>query len=256
MASEPHRFGHWRPDAVSPSLWSSALSVLTVVFTAASIVYLYASFHLALGLAVTASAVTMLLLIFGLVLYALPQHRHARFGQANLVTAIRAAIVSLVGATVFFADNLEGVEALVWTLVALVVTALLLDGIDGYLARRYRQESELGARFDMEVDALLILILSIAASMLGKAGLWVLLIGAMRYAFVAAQVIYPRMRGDLPPSNRRKLVCVIQVGALCLILAPLVTPPYSVAIAAFALAALIYSFGVDVVHLLRAGKRA
>lgn len=254
MASEPHRFGPWRNDAISPGLWASALTVLTVVFTASVIVYLYASFRLALGPWVLLSAVMLLLAMFAWVLYALPQHRHSRFGYANLVTAIRAALVSLVAATVFFADNLEGIEALGWTLVALVVTALLLDGIDGYLARRFNQASELGARFDMEVDAFLILILSVAAFMLGKAGLWVLLIGLMRYLFVAAQHMTDRLNGELPPSFRRKLVCVIQVAALCVILAPIATVPWSTAIAGFALLSLVYSFAVDVFYLLRTGS--
>ena len=41
--------------------------------------------------------------------------------------------------------------------------ALALDGVDGQVARRTGTASELGARFDMEVDAFLILVLSVAA---------------------------------------------------------------------------------------------
>ena len=102
----------------------------------------------------------------------------------------------------------------------------------------------------MEVDALLILILSVAAAVLEKAGVWVMLIGLMRYAFVAAQMFLPRLRGGLFVSFRRKLVCVLQIAALCLVLMPFVEPPYSGGICAFALAMLIYSFGVDIAYLL------
>ena len=73
----------------------------------------------------------------------------------------------------------------------------------------------------------------------------------MRYGFVAAGIMLPRLNGELFPSFRRKLVCVIQISVLCLILIPFVTPPYSTAAAAFSLVALVYSFSVDVLYLLR-----
>jgi phosphatidylglycerophosphate synthase len=111
----------------------------------------------------------------------------------------------------------------------------------------------------MEVDALLILFLSVAAFTLGKAGAWVLLIGSMRYGFLLAQVATEALRGELSPSIRRKTVCVIQVATLCLLLLPVVGPPLSGALAGVALFLLIYSFGVDVIALLnahRGGRRA
>ena len=47
------------------------------------------------------------------------------------------------------------------TLVLLSSVALALDGVDGWVARRTRTVSALGARFDMEVDAFLVLMLSV-----------------------------------------------------------------------------------------------
>ena len=38
-----------------------------------------------------------------------------------------------------------------------------LDGVDGWLARRSGIASAFGARFDMEIDALLILVLAVLA---------------------------------------------------------------------------------------------
>jgi phosphatidylglycerophosphate synthase len=102
----------------------------------------------------------------------------------------------------------------------------------------------------MEIDALLILVLSVAALILEKAGSWVLLIGLMRYGFALAQWMTQRLRGDLPASFRRKLICVVQVGGLCLILAPPVRPFLSNIFAITILTSLIYSFAVDVRYLL------
>jgi phosphatidylglycerophosphate synthase len=190
-------------------------------------------------------------LIFAISLFALPDHPFERLGYANLVAAFRACLVSLLGAGIFCYDDLASDRLVLFALVALVLFTLALDGVDGYLARRYRQESEFGARFDMEIDALMILILSGAAALLDKAGWWVVLIGLMRYVFLAGGWLYPRLEGELFPSFRRKLICVFQITALCLLLVPFVVPPVSTGIAILALALLTYSFAVDIRYLLR-----
>ncbi len=212
--------------------------------------------EMALGWDFVAAAVLSLTIIFGFVVYLLPDYPHRRFGYANTVTAFRASLVSLTGATVLCFEGLHQADSVLWILVGVVAFALALDGIDGYLARRYRQESELGARFDMEVDAFLILILSVAAAVLGKAGAWVLLIGLMRYAFVVASWLVPRLGAELPASMCRKFVCVVQVATLCLILVPAVSVPVSGYMAGLSLGLLTLSFAIDIVFLLRRQGRA
>lgn len=238
----------------SPELKARALIALGSVFCVAVVSYVPAGLHLSLGLMTVGAASGLLLFIFSLVIVGLRHHGFTRFGPANTVTAIRAAIVSLIAAVVFFPATADEGSLASWAFIALVVVALALDGVDGYLARRSGCSSALGARFDMEIDALLILCLSVAAYFLGKAGIWVLLIGLMRYGFVLAQVPLPRLRGDLPPSFRRKLVCVVQVAALCLLLVPGLDPPLSTWIAAIALGLLAWSFAVDSHYLLAADR--
>jgi phosphatidylglycerophosphate synthase len=269
MASEPERLGDgfgrsWTAGVdhsaeTAPErqrLLVDALVSLSVLMAATAGGALFLSAQLRLGWDFVGISLLCLASIFSLVVYALPDHPHARFGAANLVTAFRACLVSLAGAALLLIEDLATREGTLWFLLAVILFALALDGIDGYLARRNGHESRLGARFDMEVDALLILILSLAAHLLGKAGLWVLLIGLMRYGFVAAGWILPRLNSELPPSFRRKLVCVVQIGVLCIILVPFVTPPVSTAFAAAALLALVYSFSVDVLYLLRQADRS
>ena len=79
-------------------------------------------------------------------------------GAANRVTLTRATLVG--GVTALVADALVG-PAHVAAMVGLAVVALVLDGVDGWVARRTGTVSALGARFDMEVDAFLILVLSV-----------------------------------------------------------------------------------------------
>ena len=107
----------------------------------------------------------------------------------------------------------------------------------------------------MEVDALLILVLSVLAWQLGKAGVWVLVSGLLRYVFVAAGWIWRWLQAPLPPSWRGKAVCVVQVAALILAIAPFVRWPASAATAAAGLAALSWSFLVDVMRLWRGSDR-
>ncbi len=93
--------------------------------------------------------------------------------------------------------------------------------------------------------------LSLVAFALGKAGIFVLAIGLMRYGFVAAAAIWPWLAGDLAPSLRRKAVCVLQGGALIVLVTPAVGPVSGGPIAAAALSALGWSFAVDVLALAR-----
>lgn len=165
-------------------------------------------------------------------------------GAANQVTLARATLVG--GVTALAADGATGARTGV--LVTIGVIALALDGLDGHLARRNGTVSSLGARFDMEVDAFLILVLSMLVAT--SLGVWVLAIGLMRYAFGAAAVAVARLRAPLPFSRARKVVAAMQGGMLVAAAAPIVPRPFALALAVVALAALVWSFGRDVRWLL------
>lgn len=178
-------------------------------------------------------------------------HPFPEFGPANLITLARAALACLLAAIVT-----TGSVALWLIAFPLALAALALDGVDGWAARRTAMASRFGARFDMEIDALLILVLSAAAWVGGKAGAWVLLLGLMRYAFLAASLAWPALGADLPASTRRKAICVVQVAVLALLLLPAIAPPLSTGLALGAFGALSWSFAVDVIALLRRAKAA
>lgn len=169
------------------------------------------------------------------------RHPFARYGIANQVTTVRAALVALTAALI----GEPPTATVAATALAFGATATALDGLDGWLARRTAMASEFGARFDMEVDALLIQVLAILAWTGGKAGWWVLMSGLLRYMFVAAGWILPWMTRPLASSTRGKVVCVAQIAVLLVVLLPAVTPPASVWLAAFGLAGLAWSFAVD-----------
>jgi phosphatidylglycerophosphate synthase len=211
---------------------------------------------LQLSSATASVALVVHIIISIIVLATLSAYPHRHFGLANVTTAFRAALTAAIGGMVLTAATPFAAPGIFWTIIAIAAVSLTLDGIDGFLARRNGTASRYGARFDMEVDALLILLLAMAAYLSQTAGAWVLLVGLMRYAFVAAQAGITRLRGELPESLRRKIICVVQGAALCLALVPVIPPIVQNLMLALALTSLAYSFAIDILHLLRSNTRA
>jgi len=168
-------------------------------------------------------------------------------GPANRVTLVRATLVGCVTALV--ADSLQRPVPLD-VLIPIAAVALVLDAVDGYVARSTGTAGPLGALFDQEVDAFLILVLSLFVAR--SLGGWVIVIGAMRYAFGVAGWVLAFMRRRLPYRYWRKVVAATQ-GIVLVVAASGVLPLTFAGVAvAGALAVLIESFGRDVLWLWRA----
>ena len=144
-------------------------------------------------------------LLYAALARALERHRLQRLGPADRVTLARAV---LVGGVAAITAQAFGGAPLAAPLVALSAFALVLDAVDGWVARRTRTASEFGARFDMEVDAFLILVLSMYVA--HAVGWWVVGIGVARYLFAAAGRILPWLRGVLPARYWCKVVAAVQ----------------------------------------------
>src|SRR5215467_9013090 len=167
---------------------------------------------------------------------------------ADWVTLTRALLVAGVAGLV--ADSF-GRPVSITALVALSTVALVLDAVDGQVARRTGTATPLGARIDCEVDAFLILLLSIAVSQ--DYGSWVLVIGAARYALLLAGWLIPWLAAPLPPRYWRKVVAAVQ-GIVLTVAASGVPDRLAGMIAVgAALLLLAESFGRDVIWLYRAG---
>ena len=173
-------------------------------------------------------------------------------GAANRVTLGRAMVTlpvaALVGQPAIHHDGGH------WWVIVLSTAVMVTDGFDGWTARRTGTATPYGARFDMELDSVLMLALSLLVALSGKVGVWVVAAGVPRYLFVVAGWLYPPLAAPLPPSRRRQTVCVVQGIALLVALGPIIPPPAAVAAALLGLAALVYSFGVDVLWTLAAAR--
>lgn len=165
---------------------------------------------------------------------------HPVLGWCNAVTLFRLMLVSaLIGFVVSPAPE-------IWPVAAVATAAFALDGLDGWLARREGFASIFGAKFDVEVDSVLALVLALHVYLSGNAGAYVILFGLPRYVFAVAQLPMPWLNGDLPPRFSRKVVCVLQIAVLIVLLLPGVDPALSHLLLGVTACALLWSFGRDV----------
>ncbi|MGN8025867.1 CDP-alcohol phosphatidyltransferase family protein [Microbacterium sp. 22242] len=192
------------------------------------------------------SAAGYLLVSSALVSRGLRRRGSTWFGAANAVTATRSMLVGI--ATGLVMTSFGGAVSPV-PLVPIVVVALVLDAVDGAVARRTGSVSELGGRFDMEVDAFLLLVLGVHDAR--YVGWWVLAIGLLRYAFVAAAWVLPFLSRTLPYRYWRKVVTAACGVALALVAAQVLPTAGNVLVAAAALLLVAESFGRDVIWLVR-----
>lgn len=177
-------------------------------------------------------------------------HPHGGLGPADRVTLARLVVAVPIGALLL--SGVPATQHARWLIALMGTLALALDGVDGWVARRTGTATRFGARFDMELDAALLLVLSVLAWRIGPVGPWVIGIGALRYLFVAAGHFEPRLTGDLPEDQlRRKTVCVLQGVALIIAVAPVGVPGTQRVIAALTFGILLWSFAVDTGWLLK-----
>jgi phosphatidylglycerophosphate synthase len=179
--------------------------------------------------------------------YAGAHHPYVRFGPANGVTTIRVMIVALIVSLIGEPASARAAAA------ASTATAVMavLDGVDGWLARRSRMASVFGARFDMETDAALVMAMSVLIWQYGKAGAWALIGGMMRYLFVIAGWRLSWMARPLRPTRRARIITICYTVGLSVALAPFVHAPLSAIVVGLSTAALAWSFAVDVRRLWR-----
>lgn len=169
---------------------------------------------------------------------------YSLLGKGNLVTLFRMAVVAALLAPVI------GNKA-PWLLVFLTVTILVLDGVDGRLARSEGRVSDFGARLDMEIDSILAVVLALNVWAAGFTGPWVLLLALPRYLFIAAAWFLPWLNRELPTSLARRVICVVQGACLTGLNAPIFPGWMVVLIAASVAGSLSWSFGRDILWLWR-----
>ena len=168
------------------SLWSLGLLFFACAFVGAAGVALADDRHLAYALfGWTALGI---LLTFGLVTLHLDLLRDAggyRLSAVNLPIALTLLRVTLLPAIVIFLTRHRYPAAL-----GLFLAAALSDVLDGWLARRSNQVTQLGTVLDPIVDIVFNLTLVLGLARTGLLPLWVGAAAALRYGILLAGGIY------------------------------------------------------------------
>jgi phosphatidylglycerophosphate synthase len=171
---------------------------------------------------------------------------HGRLGLCNVITLARGA-----GITVMAGLIVTPVGQLGWWLVTMAGAVLALDAADGWAARRAALQSRFGARLDMETDVAFALVLAGLAVALGQVGVWFLVLGLLRPAFVAAGWLWPALRAPLPDAPWRRRLAGLQMAAQVVLITPVLSVAQGHVLGAVVLGAVLASFGLDILRLLR-----
>jgi CDP-diacylglycerol---glycerol-3-phosphate 3-phosphatidyltransferase len=124
-----------------------------------------------------------------------------------------------------------------WIGLGVFLLAAGTDWLDGYLARRLNQVTELGKFLDPLVDKLLVLAPLLALIELGQVPAWgVFLILARELTIAGWRVNQPKISGA---NLWGKLKTVTQIAAIALLIAPLPSAWQGVSIVAFWLSVLL-----------------
>ena len=161
------------------------------------------------------------------------------FEAANLVTGLRWLLLVLL--TYFMLPNFQ------IAVIALIV--LILDGMDGYLARKFNTQSGFGAYLDMETDAFFVLVLTCLLYQSGIFDIWIISLGLLRYLYFIALIFFKQPDQKEERVFRARLIAVILMSALVASFAL----PFAITKPAIGIASVLvfYSFGRSFWNVLK-----
>ncbi len=128
-------------------------------------------------------------------------------GYANWVTGFRFVLI-LIGSFLF------GVVSK-YVILVIMLLAVLLDGVDGFLARKYRESSTFGSLFDVEVDAFFVLLMCFYYYQYEGIEWWILIPGVLRYLSQILVTLLPKPTFKEKKRNYTTIIAVIFFMVLC-----------------------------------------
>ncbi|WP_075189229.1 CDP-diacylglycerol--glycerol-3-phosphate 3-phosphatidyltransferase [Maricaulis sp. W15] len=137
----------------------------------------------------------------------------------NLLTASRIALVPFL----FLALSMDSTTGLVFAL-ALAITAEVTDMLDGWVARRFNQQSDFGAQFDPLADSLYRIGAFTALAAGGLIPVWTIIVFAWRDVLVSYARLMMQSKGRAVGARLSgKLKAIVQgVAIIALLAVPLV----------------------------------
>jgi CDP-diacylglycerol---glycerol-3-phosphate 3-phosphatidyltransferase len=140
-----------------------------------------------------------------------------RLGWPNLVSLIRIAVAPVL-AVLILADNRPSS----YLAAGIFVAAAATDGLDGYLARRYRATTRTGQWLDPLADKILVSTPVVILGALGEFPWWAAVVIVVREIGVSLLRVYLGSRGrSMPASRGAKVKTTLQLIAVTLYILPL-----------------------------------
>lgn len=145
-------------------------------------------------------------------------------GPGNQLSLFRGLLLGLLAGFLF---SPWPYGALAWFVAGLYTASSIADALDGYVARRSGQVTELGQWLDMEFDGLGLAIVTLLAIGYGQLPVWFLAVGFARYFFLFG--LWWRDRSgqptfEIPPSKQRRITAGMLMGMMTVVLWPIVPP--------------------------------
>lgn len=170
---------------------------------------------------------------------------YPRLGIANQLTLLRGWLIAL---TAGFLLQPSPQNLLAWVPGLFYVFAVLLDRIDGWLARVKQQTTDLGTELDTVYDALGLLLVPLLAVSYGKLH-WSFLFVSLAYYFFCTGIKW-RQKRELPiysllPSNLRRTLAGFQMGFVAMALLPCFSGVFTKILGVLFMLPLLIGFVVD-----------
>ncbi len=149
---------------------------------------------------------------------------------ANLVTLMRLLL-----APVVIWLLLEGQASMAF---ALFLFAGITDAIDGMIAKRFNQETELGAYLDPVADKALLVSIFVTLGILQELPAWLVLLAVSRDALIVGGVLLSYTLGNplvMNPLWISKINTVMQIALVAAVLAHMAFPEQQAAMAGLAI---------------------
>jgi len=159
-------------------------------------------------------------------------------GYANWVSITR--LISVILLFIFY----ERIDVLI--LFSIFLGTILLDGVDGYLARKYNHVSQVGGVLDMETDAQLVLVISWIHVDMQSIGWWLLIPGGFRYFYEILFSWKKEWKEEILP---KKIRATIAVTFFITLLIPFITNEPTFIFLLYISGVLIFlSFFISILH--------
>lgn len=154
----------------------------------------------------------------------------SHLGVANWLTFGRGLLIGALGGFLFQGPpgDAEGADWLIWLPGVVYIIAILMDYLDGYLARARGAETHLGEWLDTKIDALGLLVAPILAIGYGRLPIYFIGVSLAYYLFQLG-IWYRRQNSrptiEIKPHPAKRMIAGFQMGLVAIALFPVLSRP-------------------------------